>query len=186
MGTFTNNGNTFASDNTLGVVAITNPANAQTSDNTYATAVLLLSQISNYLKVTNFNFLIPSDATITGVTVSIERSSNTLNGTHDDSIKLVKGGVILGNELASASQWPTSDAVATYGSSSNLWGLTLTPADVNASTFGVVISAIADLASTAQVDQVTMAIDYIGSNRPASTVPRIQVGSGMSRSEGAN
>lgn len=185
MGTFTNNGNTFASDNTLGVVSITNPSNAQLSDNSYATAVLLLSQISNYLKVTNFGFTIPTDATITGITVSIERSSNTLNGTHDDSIRLVKGDVISGNDKATAAQWPTSDAVATYGSSTDLWGLTLTPADINLSTFGVVIAAIADLASTAQIDYITITIDYTGSNKPGGRFRSISVGSGMARSEAA-
>lgn len=186
MGTFTNIGNTFANDATLGVVSITNASNAQLSDNSYATAVLLLSQISNYLKVTNFNFSIPTDATITGITASIERSSNTLNGTHDSSIKLVKGGSITGNDKASASQWPTSDAVVTYGSSTDLWGVTLTPTDINLSTFGIVISAVADLASTAQIDQVTITVDYLGSNRPASTTPRVQVGAGMSRNEVAS
>lgn len=165
MGTFTNSGGTFASDNTLGAVAITNASNAQLSDNSYATSVLLLSQISNYLKVTNFNFTIPTDATITGITVSVERSSTVLNGTHDSSVKLVKGGTISGNDKASATQWPTSDGTATYGSATDLWGLSLTPADINSSGFGVVVAAVADLASTAQVDYVTITVDYQGSNR---------------------
>lgn len=169
MGTFINTGGTFISDSTLGVVAITNPSNAQLSDNSYATSVLLITQISNYLKATNFNFNIPSDATINGITVSVERSSNTLNGTHDSSVKLVKGGVISGNDKASGSTWPTSDAVATYGSATDLWGLTLTPSDVNDSTFGFVIAPVADLASTAQIDQITIQVDYSGSNR-AKTV----------------
>lgn len=184
MGTLgPNPGGTFVSDATLGVVSITNPANAVASDNSYATAILLLSQISNYLKVTNFGFTIPTDATITGVTVAIERSSTVLNGTHDDSIKLVKGGTISGNEKATATQWPTSDGVATYGSATDLWGLTLTPADINASTFGVAISAIADLASTAQVDYVSITIDYTGSGRSGFEKQHLTVGNGMSRNE---
>lgn len=182
-----NAGGTFASDNTLGIVAITNPSNAQLSDNSYATSVLLLGQISNYLKVTNFGFNVPNDATITGVTVSIERSSNTLNGTHDDSVKLVKGGAISGNDKANAAlEWPTSDAVATYGSSTDLWGLALAPSDVNSSNFGVVIAAIADLASTAQIDYVSITVDWTGSNRPGNVMRHLSTGDGMSRSEAAN
>lgn len=173
-----NNAGTFASDNSLGVVAITNPSNAQLSDNSYATSILLITQISNYLKATNFGFAIPSDASIAGVTVAIERSSNTLNGTHDSSIRLVKGGVISGNDKAAAGLWPTSDAVATYGSSTDLWGLTLTPTDVNLSTFGVVISSVADLASTAQIDYISMTIDYVGSNRYGNMGRRFKVSSG--------
>lgn len=183
MGTFINGGNTFASDNTLGVVSITNPSNAQLSDDTYATSVLLITQVSNYLKVTNFLFGVPSDATITGVTLSVEKSGNTLNATVDSSVRLVKGGVISGNDKASASLWSTSDAVATYGSSTDLWGLTLTPADVNSSSFGFVINASATLAGTAQIDYVSLQIDYIGSNKPVGTVPRVQVGNGVSRND---
>lgn len=184
MGSFTNSGGTFASDSTLGVVAITNPGNAQISDNSYATAILLITQISNYLKVTNFGFNIPLDATITGITVSVERSSNTLNGTHDNSVRLVKAGVISGNDKASANLWPTSDGTATYGSSSDLWGLSFTPVDVNLSTFGFVIDAVADLASTMQIDFVSMTVDYTGSNRGTNMNKYLRVGDGMGRNEG--
>lgn len=184
MGTFTNSGGTFASDNTLGVVAMSNPTNAQISDNSYVTAVLLITQISNYLKVTNFGFTIPADATITGITASVERSSTVLNGTHDNSVRLVKGGVISGNDKASATLWPTSDATATYGSSTDLWGLTLTPSDVNASTFGMVIDAVADLASTLQIDYVSLTVDYTGSNKFGILGKRIKAGDGISVNEG--
>ena len=101
MGTLgPNAAGTFANDSTLGVVAMTNPSNAAISDNVYVTSVLLITQISNYLKATNFGFTIPLDATITGITVNIERSSNTLSGTVDSSLRLVKGGVISGNNKA--------------------------------------------------------------------------------------
>lgn len=185
MGSFTNSGGTFASDNTLGVVSITNPTNAALSDNSYATAVLLITQISNYLKVTNFGFNIPLDATISGITVSVERSSNTLNGTHDSSVKLIKGGTISGNDKASANIWPTADAAATYGSATDLWGLTLTPANVNASDFGVVISAVADLASTMQIDYVSITVEYIGSNR-GYVKKYFKAGNGLSTTEEAS
>lgn len=185
MGSFTNTGNTFASDNALGVVAIANPSNAQLSDNAYATAVLLITQISNYLKVTRFLFTIPLDATITGVTLSVERSTTVLNGTHDSSIRLVKAGVISGNDKASATLWPTSDGTATYGSATDLWGIALTPADVNLSTFGVAIASVADIGSTSNIDMVSLKIDYTGSNKNGNSFRRISVGDGMSRNEGA-
>lgn len=184
MGTYgPNAGATFTSDATLGVVAWTNPTNAAVQDATYATAVLLLSQISNYLKVTGFGFAIPADATISGVTVNIRRSGNTLNATQDDSVKLVQGGTIAGNEKASGSLWATSDATATYGSSTDLWGLTLVPADVNLSTFGVGIAALAALAGTAQIDYVSVTVAFLGSNRLAGQVRQMSCGSGMSRSD---
>ena len=186
MGTLINTGTVFASDATVGVVAITNPANAQLSDNSYATSVLALSQLSNYLKITGFLFAIPLDATITGITVSVERSSSLSNATTDNSVKLVKDGVISGTEKATGTLWPTTDAVATYGSSSDLWGQAWAPVDINSSTFGVVISASATLAATANIDQVTITIDYTGSNRGGNMGSFIKSSSGVSTSGTAN
>lgn len=187
MGTFgPNNGNTFASDATLGVVAITNPTNAQFTDATYATAVLLGTQISNYLKATNFNFTIPNDATITGVTLSVIRHSTVGSTLNDNSVRLVKGGIISGNDKASATSWPTSDAPATYGSSTDLWGLSFIPSDINSTSFGVVISAVTTLAATADMDSVFLTVDYTGSNKPGNELRQMKVGDGMSRSEVAN
>lgn len=163
-------GGTFATDTALGSIAWTSASNAVASDNSYATSILLLGQITNYLKVTNFGFNILSDATITGITVNIERSTTVLNATHDNSIKLVKGGVIGGTDKAVAGLWPTSDGVAIYGSSADLWGQTWKPSDINSSNFGIVMSGIADLAGTAQIDFISIIVDYLIS--PLSVVTR--------------
>lgn len=179
-------GATFATDSILGTAAWTNASNAQTSDNSYATSLLLLGQITNYLKVTNFGFSVPTDATITGITVNIERSSTTLNGTQDNSVKLTVSGATTGTDKATASLWPTTDAVATYGSPTDLWGIGWTPGQVNDSTFGIEISALADLAGTAQIDYISITVDWTGSNRPSNILKYIHSGDGMSRSEVAN
>lgn len=183
MGTLgANVGNTFVSDGTLGTIAMTNPSNAQLSDNSYASAGLLLGQISNYLKVTNFNFSIPTDATITGITVNVERNATSLSAVSDNSVRLVVGGVISGDDKSSASTWTTSDVVATYGSSTDMWGLSLIPADINSSTFGVVINAAASLAATVNIDQVLLTVDYQGSNRPQLFGQRVTA-TGLSQTE---
>lgn len=177
-------GGTFATDSLVGSIAWTSAVNAQISDNSYATSVLLLAQVTNYLKITNFGFSIPTDSTIAGITVSIERSSTTLNGTHDNSIKLTVSGSVAGSDKANAGlEWPTTDAVATYGSATDLWGTTWIPSQINSSTFGVEVSAIADLAGTAQIDYVSIQVDYIGSNKSGNSRHQPQVGDGMSRSE---
>jgi hypothetical protein len=187
MGTLgPNSGGTFATDSLLGVVDWTGASNASISDGSYATSGLLLGQISRYLKVTNFGFTIPLDATITGVTVNVERSTTTLNATHDNSVRLVKNGDVSGDNKATVTQWPTSDAITSYGSSTDLWGLSLTPADINSSDFGVVISAVADLLGTAQIDHVTITIDYVGSNRGGNYGRYVKVGDGYGRNERAS
>lgn len=183
MGTFGPNiGNTFISDGTLGTIAMTSPSNAQLSDNVYASAGLLLGQISNYLKVTNFNFSVPTDATITGITVNVERNATSLSAVSDSSVRMVKNDVISGDDRASASTWTTSDVVASYGSSTDMWGLSWTSADINSSTFGCVINAAASLAATVNIDQVTITVDYLGSNRPQSQGRRLTA-AGLSQVE---
>jgi len=177
-----NSGGTFVSDSSIGSIAISNPANAIMSDNSYATSVLLLGQITNYLKATNFNFSIPNDATIDGVLVEIERSTTVLTSISDNSIKLVKSNIISGNDLSSGAIWPTSDAYTSFGSSTNTWGISLTPNDINDSGFGVVISASASIAAIAQIDHIRITIYYTGSNQ-APMGNFIKVGDGLSKSD---
>lgn len=60
----------------------------------------------------------------------------------DDQIRLVVGGTISGDNKATSADWggmtPNSP---TYGGASDLWGLSLSPADVNDSDFGMVVAA---------------------------------------------
>src|SRR6266852_7781622 len=106
---------TAVDDATVGTIAISNPSNAGASDDSYTSAVLIIGQVTHYLKVTNFSFVIPTDAMIDGIVVEIERHTTVSTSITDNSVKLVKGDVISGTEKASASQWPTTDAYQTYG-----------------------------------------------------------------------
>ena len=78
----------------------------------------------------------------------------------DNEVKLIKAGIVSGNNNADlASDWSTTDASATYGSNSDLWGLAWTDADINDVNFGIAISASVNN-STAQIDNVTITIYY--------------------------
>jgi len=79
-------------DVTFGTVAWTTPANAQTSDDTYA-QVAPGSGFSNYLEATNFNMLVPAAAIIEGIEVKIERRSG-VGSIVDARVRIVKGGVV--------------------------------------------------------------------------------------------
>lgn len=171
-------GATFADDSTVGTIAISNAGNAAASDDAYATMVLTLAAVSHFLKATNFGFGIPSDATINGILVEIERSSTLLSATQDSSVKLVKGGVIGGTEKAAAGTWPTTDAYASYGSATDLWGQAWTPADVNLSTFGMAIAASAALAATGQIDHMRITVYWTGSNKSASLAGNKRINAG--------
>jgi len=58
----------------------------------------------------------------------------------EHSIKIVKGGTILGNEKSTGATLPVPEAYRTYGGATDLWGTTWTPADINSVNFGVVFS----------------------------------------------
>lgn len=157
--------NSCADANTIGTVAWSNPGNGTINDNSYATAAVTSTSVSHYLQATNFGFTIPSEATITGVSVTIGRfGSSTISGISDNSLKLIKAGVVGGTSLASASTWPSSEGTATYGGTANLWGNTLTAADINNSGFGVALSVKAGSSTTrtASVDYITIAVTYTG------------------------
>lgn len=176
-------GVTAANDSGVGSVAWSSTINALLSDDNAATAVLLITQQSQYLVVSNFQFAIPLDAAVVGIQVDIERKGSVLSGTQDASVRLFKAGVAVGDDLAAGGSWPSSDAVATYGGASSLWGTTWTPADINASGFGVAISATALLGVTVSVDQITVTVTYQGSNRGVVRVRSQPVGAnGISQS----
>src|SRR5262249_62095937 len=108
-----------ADDAGTGTVAWSNPTNGETSNDTYAIAGLA-SSTSHYLKLTGFGFAVPSGATITGVTATIERNvSGTTGDIHDASVKLVKAGSVTGSDKADTlTSWTwsaSSDTTATYG-----------------------------------------------------------------------
>ena len=126
---------TMADDATVGTVAWSNPDNAKASDDNYST----VAGLSHYLKATNFGFAIPTGATINGILVEIEQKDFGSNGS-ENSIKIVKGGVISGDEKSTGANMPDADAYVSYGSSSDLWGLSWTMDDINLTTFGVVFS----------------------------------------------
>lgn len=148
--------------------------NVYTSDNAYALSSVGPGGISYQVLVTGFGFSIPPTATIDGVEVSIERKktgsgSATIN---DNLIKLVKNGTVSGNSKSTGATWPTSDTTATFGSSSDLWGNTLTPSDINNSNFGVAIAVSCfsvKFPATANIDHVTITVTYTDGPPPATT-----------------
>lgn len=158
-----NSPGTLANDATVGTVAWTNPGNAAASDNVYATAAITGPDFTNYLKATNFGFTIPTGVTINGITVDTEMKRDAVD-IRNVYAKIVKGGVIGTTNLASnnVTDIQTTDTYKTYGSSANLWGLTWTAADINASNFGFVISSQSQNGSSGSVyiDHIRISVTY--------------------------
>lgn len=150
---------TGVNDASVGTEAWSNPGNITSSNDARATTGGTGENESNYLKATNFGFAIPEEARIAGVVLEVERSASSASKVIDKSIRLTVEGSYVGDNQG-AGFWPASDAFTTYGGSTDLWGTTtLTPAQVNAATFGVGIAVLAPTAQ-ARVDFVRMIVYY--------------------------
>jgi hypothetical protein len=78
----------------------------------------------------------------------------------------MKGGVPCGNNYASPADWTISDQVITYGGPGDLWGMSWTPGDVNATDFGVAFNAklsagLAGVFLQAEIDWIQLVV-YFG------------------------
>jgi len=174
--TQTKDSTTISNDSTVGVRAWVDLDNGLTSNDLYTRSEIYGGESTNYLKAKGFGFAIPSDATIDGILVEVERKAQYANLLQDNSVKIVKNDVISGAEKAdTATYWPLTDAYKAYGGSSDLWGLAWTPADINSYNFGFVISAKnTDTDPTfgriVYIDYVRMTI-YYNTTSPSTPIP---------------
>jgi|GEM_PF-1000908 len=142
----------------------TNTTRVSANDNSYTGIAGNIDNGENTegLLATNFGFAIPANATIVGVQVSIGRYASTSNTLRDDNLQLLVAGALTGANRASATVWPTTEAAANYGNTTDLWGTTLTPAQVNAANFGVSLSVECFSGNNRNpfVDYIQMTISY--------------------------
>lgn len=139
-----------------------NPDEAEVEDGDFA-EVTVDNQPSRYLRCNNYGFNIPAGATITGITVTVRRAvSSTFFGSATDiSVRLLQGGSLAGDDKASNASYTTGWVNAGYGSSTDLWGLGWTPAQINANNFGVAFAAQRELFTrTVYVDVISVAVTY--------------------------
>jgi len=137
----------------------TTPNNVVSSNNAYAQKTL--SGTANYLDVTNFSFNIPLNAVILGVEARVERKDRGGNVSEDSELQLIVGGSTVGEDKADTGvSWPGVDTVKTYGGPTDLWGLNLTPQQVNASNFGFSILVLC-APGTPDIDFMSLQVYYI-------------------------
>ncbi|HEX4371906.1 MAG TPA: T9SS type A sorting domain-containing protein [Puia sp.] len=173
------NGNSFGNDATTGSFTWSNTANAKTSNSQYASAGIFLSALSSinsqYLTAENFGFNIPSTASICGIQVSVQHVASgitnifgiTLGAISDNSVRIVRNGVISGSEHKISTAWTGTNSTVTYGSSSDNWGITnWLASDIDTSNFGVAISAnlsaLVGVTLGANIDYISITVSYLG------------------------
>ncbi len=81
----------------------------------------------------------------------------------DNTVQLLKLGSPVGSNKALGTIWGLPDTAIGYGSTSDFWGTTWTPADVNATNFGLRFAAknTGASSSTATVDFISITVTYI-------------------------
>ena len=105
---------------------------------------------------------VPVDATIVGVEVRYVRQSTGAGGTLDSVIQLIKNGAAQGDNKSAGAAWNvTGDREDLFGGPLDMWGITLTPAEINAAVFGVktVANGTIDF-GTASINIIQMKIHY--------------------------
>jgi fibro-slime domain-containing protein/LPXTG-motif cell wall-anchored protein len=145
------------------------PERAETDNGSYATTTITnSSNTSEYLKVYDFDFTIPSNATINGIEVEIERheacaEQSCTSHIRDYRVRLIKAGTIGSTDYAkTTTNWGSSDSDAVYGGSGDLWGTTWSASDINHHDTGVVLSVTRTTGGdrTAYVDYIKMKVYY--------------------------
>lgn len=107
-----------------------------------STSNALLNRTTHYLQTGDYGFNIPERAEIVGIEVHIEKKRSVLGHVEDAEVRLTRNGTLVGENRATSQRWPAENQVTAYGTPTDLWGVTFTPADINNNGFGVAISAL--------------------------------------------
>jgi hypothetical protein len=148
--------------------AWTSPTNVNANDANSASVTIAASGISGILnaaptQISNAagNIGVPDTAEILGIQVAVTHLSNT--SIIDDTVQLLKpiSGVAtaVGSNKASSTPWAAS--TVTYGGPTDLWGTSLTVADIKSGLFSVGIKAKntdAVTARTASIQYITISV----------------------------
>jgi len=146
-----------------------NNIKADDSDNaTIVTSGTADKNPSDYLTATNFGFTasdIPSGATINGIEFVINRRGSEADSQYDYQLYMLKAGTQHGDNIASATKWPTSLTDATYGGATSLFNGTWAQTDiVGVTTFGFQLAVKnhikSDSGEFTSVEHVKMRVYY--------------------------
>ena len=134
----------------------TNPDNAKTDDSNVAWAGNNKGAYSDWLRLTNFWFTtadIPADAaSIDGIEVQYKRECGAAgleDEITDSAIYLRDSGGQVGDNKASPTWWALAKETKTYGGAADMWGTTLSGADIRVVTFGIDLSSLNNSLDTA-------------------------------------
>lgn len=159
-------------------VAVDFVSEIATSDNDYVeitAGTFDTGTFSFRLLLSNWGCSIPTDATINGVELVIERSG-TSGDVEDDLIRWTTG-----DNKAAVGAWPVTDTDATYGGPGDGWGASFTPGDFNDNpgrTLEFAVEAIGNNAD-AFVDFLRITVTYTPAAGGGGGSKRLMMGVGQ-------
>ncbi|MBL7892498.1 MAG: T9SS type A sorting domain-containing protein [Bacteroidia bacterium] len=124
------------------------PSNAKTEDNKFASVSLSApgqcfqgSCSSRGLILTNFSFAIPSAAIILGIKAEVKQKADSLNSINDTIVQLTKdAGLSTTANRGSLNFIDSLNKYYSYGGTTDLWSTSWTPAQINSTDFGLILS----------------------------------------------
>lgn len=174
----TNNGNTASDTAGPGTAAWTNPTYALTNDSNRATVTVNAGAGAHYIQVTGYGFAIPANAVINSFTINMRGYTDGAPSTMGLGQEcLVVAGVTKCNAWGGGQSWlqQGSEGVATFSIQNDATqfgnaAYPITPAQVNASNFGVVVTAwnYDSVPRTANINEVTITVDYTSPAAPTA------------------
>jgi hypothetical protein len=103
-------------ESTSNEVGWSNVNNALAEDDAVATTTLLSDQrASGSLVLSGFAGVVPADAAISGITLSVKRSATTAEQLRDTAVFLRRGAETIGVKHAFTGLWPIESTAVTYG-----------------------------------------------------------------------
>jgi hypothetical protein len=164
---------TAANNTGRGVNAWINPSNA-TGSSAYGGASYANCTIpvnvdgdpldSNYIWLTNYSVGLSGSASILGIVVELNASSN--DPTANLRIQILKAGALAGTQKTN-----TTFGSGTYGSSADLWGTTWTESDINNTGFGVsIFSTSSDSITNVLLYGARITVHYSSGGAPGSSL----------------
>lgn len=153
---------TTGQSSNLNVLHWTNPGNVTAEDGTLATLTGDGASSADTLDSFGFGFSIPAGATITGILVEAKLKSS--DATWKTFVNLFVDASTHTTAATSKTNGATTTTLAwtSFGSSSDTWGRTWTPTEINGANFGPIIGFSATLGNTvvASIDAIRVTVYY--------------------------
>ncbi|KKL56451.1 hypothetical protein LCGC14_2245280, partial [marine sediment metagenome] len=141
-----------------------NPSYAKLQDGTDTVASFTTTSelSSDMLQLTDFGFSLSPTAQILGIEVGIDREATVSGSITDGYLRLLKAGVPIGDDKASATPWTVGETYVVYGTPTNLWEASWLYSDINDINFGVelFVDYSGSSATDARIDLVDITIYY--------------------------